>query len=104
MNHRIKLTKLADGKDSVGQRLKDWVAVAEVWGDVKFLKGVEVMRAGGEASAVKASIRIRTRADVDAGWHAIYATRGRTWTFRVQSAPLLDSDPMFMFLVCEEVK
>jgi SPP1 family predicted phage head-tail adaptor len=104
MNHRIRLMTHASGTDSVGQPLKDWVQVAEVWGDVRFIKGVEAIRADTAASTVKASIRIRSRADVEAGWHAVYASGGRTWTFRVQSQPLLDSDPRFMFLPCEAVK
>jgi SPP1 family predicted phage head-tail adaptor len=107
MKHRIKLLKRADGIDSVGQPSKEWVQVAEVWGDVMFPSGAmvmragtEVVRAGTEASIVKASIRIRARAGVDATYRAVY----RDWTFDIKAPPLPDKDPRFAFLVCEAVK
>lgn len=99
MNHRIKLLKRAEAVDSVGQPSKDWVQVAEVWGDVKYQSGAEVMRVGGEASVVKASIRIRARTDVDATWRAVY----KSWTFDIKAPPLPDKDPQFAFLTCEAV-
>jgi SPP1 family predicted phage head-tail adaptor len=100
MNHRIKLMKRAEGQGSQGQLSKEYVLVREVWGNVKFQTGAEVMRAGAEASIVKASIRIRARSDVDADWRAVY----KEWTFDIKAPPLPDRDPQFAFLTCEAVK
>lgn len=99
MNHRIKLMKRAAGVDSVGQPMAGWAQVAEVWGDVRYQSGAEVMRAGAEASVVKASIRIRARSDVDATMRAVY----KDMTFDIQ-AILPDNDRSFAFLVCEAIK
>lgn len=99
LNHRIRLMKRAPGTDSAGSISKEWVLVAEAWADVRFQSGAESMRAGGEASSVKASIRIRARADVDASMRAVY----RGVTFDIQ-AILPDNDRAFAFLVCEAVK
>lgn len=99
MNHRIKLLRRAEGVDSVGQPSKGWVLASEIWADVKFQSGVEVMRAGAEASVIKASIRIRARPDVNATMRAVY----KDVTFDIQ-AILPDNDRSFAFLVCEAIK
>ena len=99
MKHRIKLMRRADGVDSVGQPSKGWILASEIWADVRFQSGAEVMRAGAEASVVKASIRIRARPDVDATMRAAY----KDLTFDIQ-AVLPDNDRSFAFLVCEAIK
>lgn len=100
MNHRIRLMKRSPGTDSVGQPSQLWAIVSEVWADVKFQSGAEVMRAGAETSIVKASIRIRARPDIVAGMRAVYGA----WAFDIKSPPLPDKDPQFAFLVCEAIK
>lgn len=100
MNHRITLWQLQGGHDALNQPIADWTPVATVWADVRFQSGAEVLRAGADTSIVKASIRIRARADVDASWRATYGK----WTFEIKGDPLPDKDPSFMFLVCEAIK
>jgi SPP1 family predicted phage head-tail adaptor len=91
--------KRAPGTDSGGSISKDWVPAGEIWADVRFQSGAETMRAGAEVSSVKASIRIRARAGVDASMRALY----RGMTFDIQ-AILPDNDRAFAFLVCQAVK
>lgn len=105
MNHRIVLQRRDVGEDSIGQQVDTWSPVSEVWANVRFQTGAEVMRAGAETSTVKASVRIRVRSDVDVGWRAVYKSSLRTWVFDIKSPPLPDPrDSQFMFLVCEAVK
>lgn len=92
--------KRSEGQTASGRPSKDYVLVREVWANVQFQTGAEVMRAGAEASVVKASIRIRACSDVDADWRVIY----KNWTFDVKAPPLPDKDPQFAFLTCEAVK
>lgn len=99
LNHRIQLLKRAAGADSAGSVSKEWVPVSEIWADVRFQSGAEVMRGGAEASTVKASIRVRARANIDASMRAVY----RGATFDIQ-AILPDNDRAFAFLVCESIK
>ena len=100
MNHRIKLMRRVAGQSQSGRPSKDYELAREVWANVQFQTGAEVMRAGAETSVVKASIRIRACSDVSADWRVVY----KEWTFDVKSPPLPDKDPQFAFLTCEAVK
>jgi SPP1 family predicted phage head-tail adaptor len=100
MNHRVELLKPPAGTDAAGRLLKTWTLLQEVWANVKFQTGAEVIRGSAETSIVKVSIRIRARRDVDASMRARY--RGVEYNIR---AVLPDSaNPDFMFLVCESFK
>ena len=47
-----------------GQPLQAWVDFATVWADVRFVSGIETIKAGREISTSRASVRIRRRANV----------------------------------------
>lgn len=49
-----------------------WVDLAKVWADVKHPSGLGAIKAGAEVSIVRASIRIRRRADVLAGMRVLF--------------------------------
>jgi SPP1 family predicted phage head-tail adaptor len=99
LNHRITLLKRSPGQDSAGGLLKTWDDVATIWADVRFQSGAEVLRANAETSVVKASIRIRSRADVNTAMRARY----QGIEYDIKSA-LPDADRQFMFLVCEATR
>ena len=100
MNHRIQLMKPPAGTDASGRPLKDWTLLQEVWANVKFQSGAEVIRGGAETSIVKVSIRIRARRDVDASMRARY--QGVEYNIRAVLPDSANRD--FMFLVCESFK
>lgn len=101
MNDRIVLLKRTAGRDGAGQRLPEaWVRMQEVWANVKFQSGAEIMRANADVSIVKCSIRIRVRSDVDASMKARYL---RT-DYDIKAVLPDSNDRDFMFLVCEAVK
>ena len=64
LNHRITLSGLSTGTDDLGQPLQSWVDFATVWADVRFVSGIETIKAGREISTSRASVRIRRRANV----------------------------------------
>lgn len=64
LNHRITLSGLSTGTDELGQPLQAWVDFATVWADVRFVSGIETIKAGREISTSRASVRIRRRANV----------------------------------------
>ena len=64
LNHRITLSGLSSGTDALGQPLQAWVDFATVWADVRFVSGIETIKAGREISTSRASVRIRRRANV----------------------------------------
>lgn len=100
MKERIALQRRDVGEDSVGQPLATWAPIATVWSDVRFQSGAEVLRAGGETSIVKCSIRIRARSDIGTAARVEY--KGKHYD--IQSALPDSQDPRFMFLVCEASK
>ena len=64
LNRRITLSGLSTGTDDLGQPLQSWVDFATVWADVRFVSGIETIKAGREISTSRASVRIRRRANV----------------------------------------
>ena len=64
LNHRITMSGLSSGTDALGQPLQSWVDFATVWADVRFVSGIETIKAGRESSTSRASVRIRRRANV----------------------------------------
>ncbi len=49
-----------------------WIDVAKVWADVLHKSGLGAIKADAEVSIVRASIRIRRRAGVDAGMRVLF--------------------------------
>lgn len=98
MNDRITLQKPGPGAGKL--RAPDaWVKIAEVWADVLFPSGIEVVRAGAEVSIVRCSIRIRARGDIDTSCRVLF--KGKAYD--IESALPDTKDSQFMFLVCEGV-
>lgn len=60
--------------DELGQPIPGWTDVAQVWGDIRHMGGVESIKAGAVTSAVNASIRIRWRTGLDAGMRVLVGT------------------------------
>ena len=64
LNQRVTLSGLSAGTDAIGQPLQTWVDVTTTWADVRFVSGIETIKAGREISTSRASVRIRRRGNV----------------------------------------
>ena len=82
-------------QDAIGQPLTTWTTFAEVWGDLRYKTGSEVIRADAESSAAKCSIRIRALSGVTSG---MQVTDGTT-TFDIE-AVMPDQSGVYTDLVC----
>jgi SPP1 family predicted phage head-tail adaptor len=100
MNHRITPMKPAAGQDSAGQPVEGWVDLPEIWGDVLFQTGAEVMRANVEVSIVRCSMRINARTDITGAWRMRYLGV----VYGAKSVQPDSKDRRKMFVVCESVK
>ena len=100
MNHRVTLLKPSTARNAANERVGGWQTLPDLWANVLFQSGVEVMRAGAETSVVKCSIRIRQRKDVDASMRVRY--QGADYDIKAVLPDSSDRD--YMFLVCEGVK
>lgn len=67
LNRRITLQSRTATQDAAGQPVETWSDVANVWAEIRHPSGLSAIKGDGDVSIVKASIRIRYRADVDAG-------------------------------------
>ena len=65
LRHRITLQSLTETQNpSTGAITKTWADVATVWGDVRFLGGLETLKADATTAVRKCSVRIRYLAGV----------------------------------------
>ncbi len=64
LNRRITLSGLTAGSDALGQPAQSWLDFATLWADVRFVSGIETIKAGREISTSRASVRIRRRSGI----------------------------------------
>lgn len=55
------------GADELGQPIRTWANVGDDWADIRYLSGLEAVKAGAEASISRVSVRVRYRTDLNAG-------------------------------------
>lgn len=86
-------------QDEAGGPTGAWTTVATVWADVRYLNGLETVKAGAETSTAKASIRLRRRTDVTAGMRVYF---GAT-VFNILAVLPDEQDRERLDLACETV-
>ena len=60
LNTRIALIGRGSGEDALGQPVETWIEFGKAWADVRFVSGIETIKAGRETSTSKSSARMRT--------------------------------------------
>lgn len=100
LNRRCVLQAPGTAEDELGQPVPgDWVPVATVWADIRMKSGLESIKAGAPVSVVAASIRIRYRADVNAGMRVVH----NLVAYEIKAKLPDVSGREFLDLVCEVV-
>lgn len=66
LNRKVTLQSPGTTQDAYGDSIAGWVTLATVWAHVRYLNGIESIKADATAAIAKASIRIRFRTDVTA--------------------------------------
>ena len=74
LRYRVKLQSKDAGRDAWGQPSGSFGDVATVWADILYPNGKEQTSSGRETSVVEASVVIRKRSDVTAGWRVVHGT------------------------------
>ena len=67
LNQRVNIEQRTSSQDELGQPIESWVLVAAVWASVKHVSGLSAIKGDADVSTVKASIRIRYLALLNAG-------------------------------------
>lgn len=84
LNRRVSLQRLVASQDQTTEaQVQTWVEVAKVWANVRYLNGVETVKAAAPVSIAKASIRIRFRDDIEDSWRVVYTSKGKTTFFNI---------------------
>lgn len=71
LNNRVTIQQQGPSKDALGQLVTTWTDVATVWANIRHNSGIETIRAGADASTVRASIRIRYKSGLNAGMRVV---------------------------------
>ena len=98
LRHSIHIQRRTGGHDEWNSpKPQAWenITAKPIWANVRFLSGSESIKAGADVSTVRASIRIRWRAGVDAGMRVLHQGQ----VFDVE-AVLLGADRKHIDLVC----
>ena len=74
LNTRVTVQQQSTSQDALGQPVQTWTTFATLWADVKHSSGIETIKAGAEATIVRASIRIRYRADISSAMRVVVGT------------------------------
>lgn len=98
LDKRVILRAMAATQDAAGQPVQPGSDVATVWAHIRYNTGVESIKAGADTSVVKASLRIRYRAGVQASMRAVYGTE----VFEIK-AVLSNRRKGYIDLVCEVI-
>jgi len=99
LNCLVSIQSRAAGVDEVGQPNGAWTQLAQVWANVRYQRGVEVIKGGAEMSARRVSIKIRRRTDVTSAMRVVYAGT----TFEVKAVLPDEEDRKYVYLACEVV-
>ena len=67
LNTRITIQQQSTTQDALGQPVNTWTDFANCWADVRHKSGVETIKGDALTSTIKASMRVRYRADLTTG-------------------------------------
>ncbi|WP_343728519.1 phage head closure protein [Duganella sp.] len=97
LRDRIAIQRRAVGQDEIGQPVEAWEEVTKVWANIRHPSGIEAARAGASTSLVRASIRIRYRADCSAGMRVVH----KTMVYDIQAVLPDEVRKDYVDLVCQ---
>jgi len=67
LNRRVRLMQPGTVQDDIGQPVPGWTLLIKVWANIRYLNGIETIKAGQPSSITRASIRIRRGPALNAG-------------------------------------
>jgi SPP1 family predicted phage head-tail adaptor len=73
-NRRVVIQQPSSTQDAAGQPLLTWSDVATVYANVRYLNGVETIKADAETAKARVSVRIGYRSDVTAAMRVLHGS------------------------------
>lgn len=100
LKHQLVLQARADTRDAAGQEVGAWQTVATVRAAILVASGIETVRAGGEVSIGKLSVKIRRRPGLTAKMRFLHGSL----VYEILAVPPTNNDSRFIELPCEVVQ
>jgi SPP1 family predicted phage head-tail adaptor len=97
LTHRVTVQQRTASVDAIGQPVETWSDVGDIWANVRFLRGLESIKANQDTATTQASIRTRKRSDITPAMRAVYAGVNYNIT------AVLPQNAVFMDLTVERV-
>lgn len=97
LNARITVMRRATGEDAAGQPATGWVEHVRLWANILHPSGVQQLQAGAQTSVVRASIKVRRRADITAAMRVHH----RAAVYDIEAVLPDEVARTHMFLVCK---
>lgn len=100
--HLVTVQKPGTGRDPIGQPMPAWTKVDDFYADIRYLRGLEAVKAGAETATAQVSIRLRTfREDLTSDMRVLHGTT----VYQVVAPPLPDMQRRrHVDLVCSVTK
>lgn len=95
----VVIQSLQSGQDEIGQPVTTWATFKTLRANIRYLNGLESIKADAQTSVVKASIRIRRRTDITPAMRVVF---GAT-TFEIKAVLPDEQDRERLDLSCEVV-
>lgn len=96
-NTQVQIQRQFATEDAGGQHVGAWVDLGpQVWADIRTGSGLATIRAGGDVSIVKASIRILQRSDVLPGMRVVAGA----FVYKIDAVPPPKTGAAEMDLIC----
>lgn len=74
-NRLVRIERRSGTRNALNELVPDdWTLVTPCWASIRLPGGLETVRAGGEVSIVRASIRVGYRTDLTAGMRVVHGT------------------------------
>lgn len=100
LRHRVTIQQNTPSRDTYGEEIESWSALATVWAAVEPLAGTERYAADGAQTLATVDTRIRIRywSGITPGMRVLFGAR----TFDIQAVIHLEERQQELHLLCEE--
>lgn len=98
-NRRVIIQQPSSTQDAIGQPLLTWSDVATVYANLRYMNGVETIKADAETSKARVSVRIGYRTDVTSAMRVLH---GAT-VYRIEAVLPDEVGRKHVDLACEVV-
>jgi SPP1 family predicted phage head-tail adaptor len=76
----VQIQRATTAQDGIGQPIPTWSKLADTWADIRYLSGLESIKAGADAAIARVSMRCGYRTDITSAMRVVDATTVYTIT------------------------